>query len=669
MFTIKLVKRSAPRSSAESRARSDHRIRKQWQSAAAGWSAAVLLLVASTSLCGWAQTYTISPTSAAFGTTTVGLNVQKTVSVVNTGSTNITVNSLALSGTQFHLVNGWAPATIYPGKTVFYTLQFVPDSAQLFNGTLTLTVQNVATQVPLSGTGKATNAAVSLNASNLNFSGVVQGATSATQTVTVTNTGTATFNLLTVNADAPFAATGFTKSVAVKPGKSVSLGVSLFGTIPGNYTGELSMTFDVLTAKGVSLTGSVTPASALAVTTFSQLPSGAVTSPYLATLTAAGGAPPYTWSVAGGSQLPSGLTMGSNGQITGTLASSVGVGTYSFTVQATDSQNQTASELVSLPVGTITNSSNGPNCSSIYYPSLTAPLVPITDLGTGYYQGQQGGLYPGGSNLRPAGHDADGVAIASAIQPLDGNGNPDPNGKIALLALGMSETQSEFDQFVIDATADPSINPQLVLVNGTQDATVAATWAIPSSAQWTTVLNFIVPQDNVTANQVVAAWIKDIDEEIGAFPADAIPTQNDLQTIAQTLHSYFPNLKLAYYSSRIYGGYSNGLPIQVNGEPHSYQSGFSVKWAIADQINGDPALNYNPALGPVEAPWMAWGPYDWANGLLARSDGLTWNCQQFQDGVHPSKTGGREADANQLLNFFKTDTTTAPWFLKHSSRR
>jgi hypothetical protein len=667
MFRIKLVRQRAQRWLAERRgqvARRNH-TGQGWPSATAHWSAAVLWLVVSASVCGWAQTYTISPTSAAFGTATVGLNVQKTVQVINTGSVNITVNSLALAGSQFRLINGWAPATISPGKTVYYTLQFVPDSAQMFNGTLTLTVQNVATQVPLSGTGKATAAAVSVNTTSLGFSGVVQGATSAAQTVTVTNTGTATFNLQAVNADPPFAVTGFTKSVAVKPGKSVSLGVSLFGTVPGNYNGELTMTFDVLAAQGVTLTGSVTPASALAVTTFSQLPAGSVTSPYLATLTSAGGAPPYTWSVAGGSQLPSGLTLAANGQITGTLASGVGVGTYSFTVKVTDSQNQAAAEPMSLAVGPITTSSNGPNCASIYYPSLTAPLTPLTDLGTGFYQGQQGGLYPGGSNLRPATHDADGVAIANAIQPLDGNGNPDPNGKMALLAIGMSETQSEFDQFVIDAMADPSTNPKLVLVNGTQDATVAATWAIPSSAQWSTVLNFIVPQDNVTANQVVAAWVKDIDEEIGAFPNDAIPTQDDLQTIAQTLHTYFPNLQLAYYSSRIYGGYSNGLPIQVNGEPHAYQSGFSVKWAIADQINGDPALNYNPLLGPVMAPWMAWGPYDWANGLLARSDGLTWNCQQFQDGVHPSKTGGREADANLLLNFFKTDTTTTPWFLKH----
>jgi hypothetical protein len=32
-------------------------------------------------------------------------------------------------------------------------------------------------------------------------------------------------------------------------------------------------------------------------------------------------------------------------------------------------------------------------------------------------------------------------------------------------------------------------------------------------------------------------------------------------------------------------------------------------------------------------------------------------------GVHPSPQFGEEKDANLLLNFFKSDDTTTPWFL------
>lgn len=140
--------------------------------------------------------------------------------------------------------------------------------------------------------------------------------------------------------------------------------------------------------------------------------------------------------------------------------------------------------------------------------------------------------------------------------------------------------------------------------------------------------------------------------------------QSEYESIVQNLHSKFPNLKLAYFTSKFYDAYSNGVS-GSNPEPYAYESGFAVKWAIQDQINGNANLNYDPANGPVMAPWMAWGPYDWTNGLLGRSDGLVWSCQDVTfDGVHPSKTGA-EAESNFLLNFLKSDTTATPWFLAH----
>jgi hypothetical protein len=66
------------------------------------------------------------------------------------------------------------------------------------------------------------------------------------------------------------------------------------------------------------------------------------------------------------------------------------------------------------------------------------------------------------------------------------------------------------------------------------------------------------------------------------------------------------------------------------------------------------------------APWMSWGSYDWANGLVGRSDGLIWACTDYKDGVHPSQPQGREKDANLLLNFMKTDDTARLWFLDPS---
>jgi hypothetical protein len=172
----------------------------------------------------------------------------------------------------------------------------------------------------------------------------------------------------------------------------------------------------------------------------------------------------------------------------------------------------------------------------------------------------------------------------------------------------------------------------------------------------------------VTANQVVAIWMEDTDGlATGTFPSDIATMQSEYETMMQTMHTLFPNLKLVYFSSRVYGGYSNGVGHPDNPEPYAYEMSFAVKWAIQDQINGASNLNYDSSKGAVVAPWMAWGPYYWSNGMLGRSDGLVWNCADFSsDGTHPSSQFGQLKVATALLNFLKTDNTTIPWYLAPS---
>ena len=71
-----------------------------------------------------------------------------------------------------------------------------------------------------------------------------------------------------------------------------------------------------------------------------------------------------------------------------------------------------------------------------------------------------------------------------------------------------------------------------------------------------------------------------------------------------------------------------------------------------------------PFAGPSRvAPWIAWGPYLWADGLKPRKDGLTWLCSDFQiDGTHPS-AAGRHKVAGLLMQFFTNDPTTRSWFM------
>jgi hypothetical protein len=83
----------------------------------------------------------------------------------------------------------------------------------------------------------------------------------------------------------------------------------------------------------------------LRITTEPPLPAGLVGQAYSAQLAAAGGTPPYTWSIAAGA-LPPGLAIDANtGLISGAPTAA---GTYGFTVQVRDSSNATATKPLAL---------------------------------------------------------------------------------------------------------------------------------------------------------------------------------------------------------------------------------------------------------------------------------------------------------------------------------
>jgi hypothetical protein len=518
----------------------------------------------------------------------------------------------------------------------------------------------------MNGTGFLADATPSWSASSLTFSNVALGTTSAPQTVTLKNTGTKGLTLTSVYTDPPFSVVGFTGTMSLKAGGAVTFPVTFSPWFTGSSHGTLVVTSNNLPPTGVTLYGTAAVPTTLAITNFPTLPVVTQGAAYLAQLLSSNGIGTVTWSLAAGSTLPSGLSLSSTGALTGTLSSTLPVGNYPFSLTATDSSSNTATVQFTLPVQKPT----GAECNNIDWDitGTTTPMVALTDLGTGTYLGSEGGLYLNGSNVMPSSHDADGVAFAQSIQPLDANGNPDPNGKYALMSMGMSVTFDTFLKFVQNSTADPSVNKSLVFVPAAQPRLGAVDWANINSAAWTDTFNYFLPQSGVTAQQVVAAWVESVDANPhGAFPGDMATLQSEYETAAQLLHTEFPNLKLAFFSSREYGAYENGLPHGGDKEPFAYQSAFAVRGMIQDQLNGVAAMNYKSAIGPVVAPWVAWGPYLWADGLIARGDGLVWPCYYFEsDGQHPSsKTGGSEQDANMLLNFLKTDDAAAPWFLAH----
>ena len=315
-------------------------------------------------------------------------------------------------------------------------------------------------------------------------------------------------------------------------------------------------------------------------------------------------------------------------------------------------------------------------------PPTDTAKVPLTDLLAQTYYGYPGGLYPGGLNQPPADHDSAARAFRNKIQPLDVNGDESPFGKFVLISIGMSNATQEWCSessgppcapwsFMGKAAADPSVNHYtLVIVNGAADGQDAPEWISASSPNYDRIKAGRLAPLGLSENQVQAVWVKLEDPKpsvsLPADSADAKVLLTNLGLVLRALRVRYPYLRIVFLSSRTYGGYAT---TDLNPEPYAYESGFAVKWAIESQINemrGQPwiqrvgTLNYTKKLAPL----IVWGPYLWANGATARrSDGFSWNREDFEeDGTHPSQSGETKV-AGMLLDFFKNSPYARCWFL------
>ena len=244
-------------------------------------------------------------------------------------------------------------------------------------------------------------------------------------------------------------------------------------------------------------------------------------------------------------------------------------------MNATDSASHTASSALSIKVLGPT----GAACNDISWDigGTMNPIIPINDLGTGNYFGTEGGLYGGGSNTPPAQHEADGLTFASEVTPLDATGNPSSSGKIGMLGIGISTLLYEMIAFGPMAQNDLSVNPNLVIVNGGEATADATDFASLSSPFWATLINNIVPNSGLTTKQVEVVIFEDVDASpTGTYPSDNVQLQNELETIAQNVLIQFPNVKLMYYVSRMYSGYSGTFDLS-DPEPYCMSRGSQIR--------------------------------------------------------------------------------------------
>lgn len=307
-------------------------------------------------------------------------------------------------------------------------------------------------------------------------------------------------------------------------------------------------------------------------------------------------------------------------------------------------------------------------------------LVSIPHLGTDTYLGLfQGGLYPDGSNVIPLAHAQAGLARAEMILPRNAAGTPHPAGAIVFLSIGMSNTTQEWCSaggtactpwsFAGRVSGSPIVDkPHIRIANGAKGGQVAALWDSPTDDNYDRVRDQVLAPQGLTEAQVQAVWLKVANPgpttPLPDPEADAYLLLKHLGNIARALQTRYVNLQQVFVDSRIYAGYaSTGL----NPEPYAYESGFAVKWLIEAQIEQMSGGPVDPIAGDLSydgnAPWLAWGPYLWSDGMTPNTGGLFWECADFaSDGTHPSELGQSKV-GQALFEHFLYSPFTEPWLV------
>jgi len=208
----------------------------------------------------------VSPSSLPFGNQLVGApSTGQEATLTNNGTGPLTITAIGLSGTNaadFALTFppsgpcATLPATLVPGPGCTVSVTFTPSAAQPESATLTFTdnansVPGSTQTVSLSGTGVLLPIA-QLSPGSLTFSNQFVGATSAAQTVTLMNTGSAPLAVADIASSGPFAivmdntntclSASHTLSGTIAVGGSCSFGVTFTPTALGAGTGSITVT-------------------------------------------------------------------------------------------------------------------------------------------------------------------------------------------------------------------------------------------------------------------------------------------------------------------------------------------------------------------------------------------------------------------------------------------
>jgi len=198
---------------------------------------------------GVAPDASVDPTSLDFGEQPILIpSAAKKVTLTNTGSATLNITNIAIDS-DFTQTNtcGLLPATLPKGDSCDINVTFTPASIGDKSGNLVITddAHSGPTQtVPLAGKGVSPAPSVNFNPTSLGFGSQTVGTTSAAQSVTLTNNGTAPLTIFSIAATGEFAQTNDCpiSPTTLAAGAHCTISGTFSPTSEGAKTGSITVT-------------------------------------------------------------------------------------------------------------------------------------------------------------------------------------------------------------------------------------------------------------------------------------------------------------------------------------------------------------------------------------------------------------------------------------------
>lgn len=494
-------------------------------------------------------------------------------------------------------------------------------------------------------------------------------------------------------------------SFALQNGSSLPAGLTLSsaGKITGTPTAAGTSTFTVVVTDSASNTAtlamSIIVKPGITISTATTLPTAYVGSAYAQMVAATGGSGTgYTWTVASGSTLPSGLTLSTAGDLSGTPTAAA---TASFTIQVTDSASNTAKSTFSLTISpgiSITTSTTLP------YGYQNAVYSPVTLAATGgsgapytwTWAAASGSSVPAGLALSTAGVIS-GTPTASgdftiAITAKDGASNT----ATANFTLKVEATVAVTSTTLPSGTINVAYSTTLTASGGSG---TGYTWAVTAGASSLTTLHLSLSSAGVlsgtptsTGSANFTVQVTDSQSHTGTANL-SVSVYNALTVTTTTLPAAGAGVA---YSQQLNAGGGSGTGYTWSTTGTSNLSSFNLSLSTAGVISGTPSTSGTasftakvtdsasntatqaltitvyaglslPAPNPSSLPSTGYTNVAYTGSLSVSggSGNYSWSVTGLSDGLAASHSGNTltisgtpTSAATVTFNVTVTDTTT-----------